>query len=166
MYRAALAALGSGADAEDAAQEAFLLAYRRLNTFRGDASFKTWLLTIAWRQAINRRRRVARLWRLAVRSAGAGHEERSDWEGIPANGHSPEDAAMQAELYRAVRDEIRSLPAKLRDTLLLSQSGDYTYEEIGAMLKAPLGTVKWRVSAARRLVRDRLNRRGYQLGPA
>ena len=56
VYRAALAALGSHGDAEDAAQDAFLLAYRRLGSFRGDASFKTWLLTITWHQAINRRR--------------------------------------------------------------------------------------------------------------
>lgn len=41
VYRAALAALGSHGDAEDAAQDAFLLAYRRLDSFRGDASFKT-----------------------------------------------------------------------------------------------------------------------------
>ena len=51
VYRAALAALRSPADAEDAAQDAFLLAYRRLDSFRGDASFKTWLLTITWHQA-------------------------------------------------------------------------------------------------------------------
>ena len=51
-------ALGSPTDAEDAAQDAFLLAYRRLDSFRGDASFKTWLLTITWHQAINRRRSV------------------------------------------------------------------------------------------------------------
>ena len=56
VYRAALAALGSHADAEDAAQDAFLLAYRRIESFRGEASFKTWLLAIAWHQAINRRR--------------------------------------------------------------------------------------------------------------
>jgi RNA polymerase sigma-70 factor, ECF subfamily len=56
VYRAALAAVGSAAEAEDAAQEAFISAYRRLGAFRGDASFKTWLLTIAWNEAINRRR--------------------------------------------------------------------------------------------------------------
>src|SRR5262245_47501228 len=63
VYRAALAALGSHADAEDAAQDAFLAAYRRLDSFRGEASFKTWLLTITWHQAINRRRSLTRLWR-------------------------------------------------------------------------------------------------------
>jgi len=72
VYRAALAALGSAADAEDAAQEAFLTAYRRLDGFRGDASFKTWVLTIAWHQAINQRRRLARWWRLFGQSRGKG----------------------------------------------------------------------------------------------
>ena len=67
VFRAARAALGSHADAEDAAQDAFLLAYRRLDTFRGQASFKTWLLTIAWRQAINRRRSLSSIWRRMAR---------------------------------------------------------------------------------------------------
>ena len=67
VYRAALAALGSPADAEDAAQEAFLTAYRRLSSFRAEASFKTWLLTIAWHQAINQRRGLTRWWRLIAR---------------------------------------------------------------------------------------------------
>ena len=68
VYRAALAALGSHADAEDAAQDAFLVAFRRLDTFRGDASFKTWLLTIAWHQAINRRRTLTRFLRRMIAS--------------------------------------------------------------------------------------------------
>src|SRR5437773_2925834 len=62
VHRAAMAALGAHADAEDAAQDAFVLAWRRLDTFRGDASFRTWLLAIAWRQAINRRRSVVKWW--------------------------------------------------------------------------------------------------------
>ena len=67
VYRAALAAIGSAADAEDASQEAFLTAYRRLSSFRGEASFKTWLLTIAWHQAINHRRGLTRWWRIIAR---------------------------------------------------------------------------------------------------
>ena len=62
VYRAALAALRSHAEGEDAAQDTFVLAWRRLGSFRGDASFKTWLLTIAWHQAINRRRTLGRWW--------------------------------------------------------------------------------------------------------
>ena len=61
-----MAALGSHAEAEDAAQDAFVLAWRRLDSFRGDASFRTWLLTIAWHQAINRRRTLVRWWKRTV----------------------------------------------------------------------------------------------------
>jgi RNA polymerase sigma-70 factor (ECF subfamily) len=60
VYRAALAALGSPADAEDVMQDAFLLAYRKLSHFRGEASFKTWLLAITWHRALRRRQNPAR----------------------------------------------------------------------------------------------------------
>jgi RNA polymerase sigma-70 factor, ECF subfamily len=160
VYRAALAALGSHADAEDAAQEAFLLAYRRLTGFRGDASFKTWLLTIAWHQAINRRRSMTRLLRQIVQPA-RDEDQESTLEQLPAREVSPEDAAARSQLHRAIRAAIRSLTPKLRDALLLAQSGDYSYAEIGAMLDVPVGTIKWRVSEARKLVKERLQERGY-----
>ena len=55
VFRAALAAVGSAAEADDVAQEAFVTAFQKLDGFRGEASFKTWLLTITWRKAIDRR---------------------------------------------------------------------------------------------------------------
>jgi len=45
--------------------------------------------------------------------------------------------------------------------LLLAQSGEYSYEDIGVMVNAPVGTIKWRVSEARRLVKKRLRECGY-----
>jgi RNA polymerase sigma-70 factor, ECF subfamily len=160
VYRAALAALGSHADAEDAAQDAFLLAFRRLDSFRGDASFKTWLLTIAWHQAINRRRSLSRVWRRMV--APRDQEEvEAVLENVAAAGLTPEGTTAHHQLRQEVRRAIRTLSPKLRDTLLLAQSGEYTYEEIGTMLSAPLGTIKWRVSEARRLLRTTLRARGY-----
>lgn len=160
VYRAALAALRSPADAEDAAQDAFLLAYRRLDSFRGDASFKTWLLTIAWHQAINRRRSVTGVWRKMV-SPKTEDEADAAIALVAAGGPSPEEAAANDQLRRGIREAIRALSPKLRDALLLAQAGDYTYDEIGAMLGAPLGTIKWRVSEARRLVRKHLQQHGY-----
>jgi RNA polymerase sigma-70 factor (ECF subfamily) len=156
VYRAALAALGSHAEAEDAAQDAFLLAFRRLASFRGDASFKTWLLTIAWHQAINRRRTLTRIWRRMVEPT-----EGEAFVSIAASGPTPEQAAAGAQMRRAIEAAIRRLPPTLRDTLLLAQSGDHTYEEIGAMLHASVGTIKWRVSEARRKIRQALQERGF-----
>ena len=160
VYRAALAALGSHAEAEDAAQEAFLVAYRRLNGFRGEASFKTWLLTIAWHQAINRRRSMTRILKQIVQPK-PDEDPDSTLEQFPARELSPEDAAARNQLHRAIRAAIRSLTPKLRDALLLAQSGDYSYGEIGVMLSVPVGTIKWRVSEARKLVKLRLRERGY-----
>jgi RNA polymerase sigma-70 factor (ECF subfamily) len=121
------------------------------------------LLTIAWHQAINRRRSLTRMWRRMVEPKGdpaeAGHE--SMIASIAASGPTPEQAALQRQLRGAIRDAIRSLTPTLRDALLLAQSGDYSYAEIGARLRAPTGTIKWRVSQARQLVRRRLRDRGY-----
>ena len=160
VYRAALAALGSPADAEDAAQDAFLLAYRRLDSFRGDASFKTWLLTITWHQAINRRRSLTSVWRRIV-APKTEEDAEAAMAGIASGGPSPEQAAEQEQLRRGIREAIRALSPKLRDALLLAQAGDYSYDEIGAMLRVPTGTIKWRVSEARRVIRKRLEERGH-----
>jgi RNA polymerase sigma-70 factor (ECF subfamily) len=163
VFRAALAATGSAADADDVAQEAFLRAFRRLGSFREASSFKTWLLTITWNQAINRRRASTRGWRRVVpfgpfRDAGSSGDA---WE--PASPAStPEQLAGAEELRCAISRAIAALPRKLRDALLLAQSGDYRYEEIAAMLGAPAGTIKWRVSEARRLVKAELRKQGHR----
>ena len=161
VYRAARAALHSHADAEDAAQDAFVAAFERLASFRGESSFKTWLLTIAWRQAISRRRGLTRWWK-RVGSTSRDDEESQPVEYDAASLEpSPEARAVSAQLQRAVAREIRALPPKLRDTLLLAQAGDMTYEEIAAITGSPVGTVKWRVSEARRTVKKRLRDRGF-----
>ena len=160
VYRAARAALGSHADAEDAAQDAFLMAFRRLETFRGDASFKTWLLTIVWHQAINKRRSLGRIWSRMV--APKDEEEATAiMASISTLNPTPEEATAHGELRRAVQRAIRRLTPKLRDALLLAQAGEYSYDDISAMLGTPVGTIKWRVSEARRIVRRALRAEGY-----
>ena len=166
VLRAAMAALGSRADAEDAAQDAFVMAWRRLSTFRGDAQFRTWLLTIAWRKALDRRRRLA-LWRMRTAVGSGSVVGRSGsvvgrsglWSGTPdpleqikEPAPDPESRAIVSDAANRVRAEIGKLTPKLRDTLLLAASGDHSYEEIAAMLRVPLGTVKWRVAEARRVL--------------
>ena len=159
-YRMARAALGSPQDAEDAAQDAFVLAYQKLGTFRGDASFKTWLMTIVWRQAINQRRGVRHVWKRLIERRDS-ETLRDVLEEIAAPGPTPERSAAYNALRRDIAAAIRGLSPKLRDALLLSQTGDHTYEAIGALLNIPVGTVKWRVSEARRIVRAQLQARGY-----
>ena len=62
VFRTAMAALQRREDAEDVTQDAFVLAWRKVAGFRGDSSFKTWLLTIVWRQALDKRRSRMRWW--------------------------------------------------------------------------------------------------------
>ena len=159
VFRAALAATGSASDADDVAQEAFLLAFRRLGSFREASSFKTWLLSITWNQAINRRRASTRWWRRIISFGDAGSLEAG--VEFASAAYTPEQLAGAEELRCAIGRAIAVLPRKLRDALLLAQSGEYSYVEIGAMVKAPVGTIKWRVSEARRLVKQQLEARGH-----
>lgn len=150
-YRAALAALRSPEDAEEVAQDAFVRAWGSLHRFRGDASFRTWLLTIVWNRALSRRRSLVRWWKRSVPLEEAG--------AVPAD--SPRADASNGDLRRHAANAIGALTPKLRDALLLAQSGDYDYNAIGTMLKIPVGTVKWRVSEARKKVRAHLAALGY-----
>lgn len=161
VYRAALAALGSPAEAEEAAQDAFVAAFRRLDGFRGESSLKTWLVAIAWRKALTRRRRMQWL-RLHASQMASHAEQAGGTETIADNAPGPQSALLSAELRRQVSQLVRSLPAKLRDPLLLIASGDYSYEEAAAVLRVPVGTAKWRVSEARRVLREKLRSLGYQ----
>jgi RNA polymerase sigma factor (sigma-70 family) len=155
VYRAAHAALGSAREAEDVAQEAFLAAYRKMATYRGEASFKTWLLTIAWRRAISRRRRLASRWRRFV----PGDPSESPPRGREAR--TPEGALIDAEMAQHVQRLVRALPARLRDPLLLCAAGEQTYHEIAVVLGIPDGTLKWRVAEARKRLKQRLTALGY-----
>ena len=162
VFRAALAAVGSPTEADDVAQEAFVTAFQKLNGFRAEASFKTWLLTITWRKAIDRRQSVTK-WMQRIVSPGAADVE-DGWDpmqSLPSGAHSQEDDVMTADLKRRLRPLIAGLPKKLRDALLLAGSGDHTYEEIGQMLKIPVGTVKWRVSEARKVLKQKMAAKGY-----
>jgi RNA polymerase sigma-70 factor, ECF subfamily len=187
--RAALAALGAIEDADDVAQEAWIAAHARLSDFRQEASFRTWLLTIVWNKALDRRRRAGRTLRRLVSldhgweepegatfqtaavahmgaSAGAGAGAAG---GIGAGGSgrqstlgvTPEQRVLHDDFQARVRRLVRALPAKLRDPLLLMGSGEHRYEDVAALLGVPTGTVKWRVAEARRLLKTKLERLGY-----
>jgi len=153
VFRAALAALRSPEEAEEAAQDALVRAWQKLGSFRGDSSFRTWLLSIAWHRALSRRR-----------SIGAWFGRRAPVEAadrVRGDGAGPLDALRQRELTRHVAAAIDGLSPKLRDALLLAQAGEYGYDEIAAMLQVPVGTLKSRVFDARRKVKQRLAALGY-----
>jgi RNA polymerase sigma-70 factor (ECF subfamily) len=158
VFRAALAAVRSPAEADEVAQEAFITAFQKLDGFRGDAAFKTWLLAIAWRKATDRRKRTTQWLRRLVAPSRSGDtgEERDPMERLSAGDRTQEDDVMTADL-------IAALPRKLRDALLLAGSGEYSYDEISQMLEIPVGTLKWRVSEARRVLKTKMAAMGYEV---
>lgn len=154
VYRAARAVLASNEDAEDVMQDALILAYRKLSHFRGHSSFKTWVLRITWRCALRRRANVARRLFQVVSSSEIFSE-------AFGREKSAESLMLAGELNEELWRLIRTLPRRLRDPLLLAASGKYSYEELSDILDVPTGTLKWRISEARRILREKLQRLGY-----
>ncbi|MDP6371620.1 MAG: sigma-70 family RNA polymerase sigma factor [Vicinamibacterales bacterium] len=156
VFRAALAALGSAEDAEEIAQDAFVAAYSNLDGFREEASFRTWVVAIAWRRALTRRRRLAYQVRRLVQWTDW------NWNMLPGGEPSSEAQLAGAELGERVQRLIQALPPKLRDALVMTIGTDSNYREVAGILDIPVGTLKWRVSEARRQIKAKLSRLGYR----
>ena len=155
VFRAALAAVGNAAEADDVAQETFVTAFRKLDGFRAESAFRTWLLSIAWRKALDRRKSMVR-WIRRHDTPTFDDGSVDVFERLASPNRLQDEDLAAADQQRLVRRMIATLPRKLRDALLLAGSGDYTYEQIGSMLGVPVGTVKWRVAEARRLLKMKL----------
>jgi len=154
--RVALTAVGQPMDADEAVQEASVAAWTRLDALQDPAAFRGWFMRIVWRKAIDRRRSM-RSW---FDRFGTSTTDDRPIE-FPANDPTPDAQLISRELALAIAQVVKALPRKLRDPFLLAASGDHRYEEIAAMLGSPIGTVKWRISEARRLIRLKLDHLGH-----
>ena len=149
VYTVAHNILGNHADAEDAAQEAFLRLDRKLRQFRGESSFGTWLYRLAATAAVDYRRRERRTPpQVNVREQLADPEQ------------EVLERAGCAELVRAVD----ALPADYRLPLVLRDVHGLEYREVAELLGRPLGTVKAMVHRGRNAVRLRLRASGSLAG--
>ena len=155
--RVALAAVGQPADADEAVQEASVAAWRRLDGLHDANAFRGWFLRIVWRKAIDRRRSL-RSWFDRFSSSTTDDHRPIEFAAADA---TPDQILISRELATAIAQVVRSLPRKLRDPFLLAASGDHRYEDIATMLGTPLGTVKWRIAEARRVIRIKLDRMGH-----
>jgi len=147
-YRVAYQVTGDAADAEDAAQEAFVNAYYALGRFRPGAPFKPWLCRIVANEARNRRMAAHRRTALA---------ERAHWAQVSGEAAPSPEAAAEADEFRATL--VKTLGA-LRDDdrLILSYRlfFDFSEADMAEALKVPKGTVKSRLSRALTRLRDAL----------
>ena len=155
--RVAVAAVGQQSDADEAVQEASIAAWKRLDALQDAGAFRGWFLRIVWRKALDRRRSL-RSWFDRFSASTTDEERPIDFAAADA---TPDQLLMSRELATAIAHVVRSLPRKLRDPFLLAASGDHRYEDIAAMLGIPLGTVKWRIAEARRVIRLKLDHLGH-----
>jgi RNA polymerase sigma-70 factor (ECF subfamily) len=139
-FRVAYQVTGDAADAEDAAQEAFVNAYYALGRFRPGAPFKPWLCRIVANEARNRRMAAHRRTALAERA----HWAQASGEAAP----SPEAAAEADEFRATLADTLGQL--RDEDRLILSYRlfFDFSEADMAEALKVPKGTVKSRLSRA------------------
>lgn len=140
VYHLAVRTLRDRTEAEDAAQEAFLKAYRALGSFRPGAKFSTWIFTICYRGCCDR---------LAKRRRFSGEElpDRAD------TAAGPELLAERSDEAARLRTAIDALPEKYRAVITLYHLQGKQYEEIATVLNLPLGTVKTHLFRAKEQLR-------------
>ena len=141
---------GDREEAEDITQEAFIKAYRNLDSFRGQASFSTWLYKIATNLCIDRARtRKRRPQQAYSLDEPFDKEEDSGGREIADLRFEPSKGAERDELRTLVRQTVAEMPEKQRQVLIMCDLQGMAYENIAEVLSIPLGTVKSRIFHAR-----------------
>ena len=133
---------GSAAEAQDAAQEAFVKAFTALGRFRAGAPFRPWLIRIVSNEAITRARASGRRARLALRAEAA--EGRPGDDAVP----SPEGVALAQELHRELVAAVNRLRPEDRLVIAYRFWFDLSEAEMAEALGCPRGTVKSKLSRA------------------
>lgn len=140
--------MGAGDEADDVVQEAFVKAYRRLSTFRGDASFRSWLLTIVANETRNLHRSRQRRTGLMERAAARADQ--------PDESDLALDGALSAERRAELVSALRQLSPADRDVIVYRYLLDMSEAETAALLDRPKGTVKSRANRALAKLRTQL----------
>lgn len=159
MFRVVRGVLHADADAEDVVQEAYVRAYERIDSFRGESSLATWLTRIALNEAYGRLRKrhdrvdieqdEALLRASAQVLAFPGHALEAD----------PADAAARAQMRRLLEQAVDALPEAFRLVYVLREVEGCSVEETAEALGLREETVKTRLHRARRRLREALHER-------
>ncbi len=141
-------------EAKDAAQETFIAAYRNLKNFRGDAKVSSWLHRIAVNQCLTTKRRQKN----RQESFLDDEENAAERVFIAPLRQMPSKTTEQNERLHLVRQAVGSLPADLRQVIVMKEFEEMTFQEISDVLDLPLSTVKSRVYTALKQLRMKLER--------
>lgn len=154
VYRLAYRMCGNAYDADEAAQEAFVAAWRALPNFRGDAKFSTWLYRLTTNAAIDVMRREKR------------HQTVGDGEMVDLadDADSPQETVERTEQQEAVQKALATLSEEYREVLLLRYMEELDYAEIAEVLQLPSGTVKSRINRAKAALKTALLKSGNIFG--
>jgi RNA polymerase sigma-70 factor (ECF subfamily) len=161
VYAMALSFLHSEADAEDAAQEAFLKAFRNLASFRGEAKFGTWLVSITLNEA---RSRIRRRDAIKMESLDEPEGQTSpallrDWKEIPS------EALERKEVRSLLHQAITALPAIYREVFQLRDIEQLSVNEAAEALGITTSSVKVRLHRARMMLQKNLAPQLKELAP-
>jgi RNA polymerase sigma-70 factor (ECF subfamily) len=141
--------LGDPDEAQDAAQDAFVRAYRSLATFRGDGSFGAWVTRIAVRTSVARLADRGPLVQMDPADAEVWRPAAPEDE--------PETRALAGERRQAVMGAIGALPESQREVVALRFYGDLSLDEIASATQVPVGTVKSRLHRALATLRGQVS---------
>jgi RNA polymerase sigma-70 factor (ECF subfamily) len=144
--------MGESDAAEDATQEAFISAYRKIHTYRG-GSFKAWLLRIVTNACYDELRRRKRRPVTALEPTDDYDEEIESPRWLADPGEAPEDFTMRAELSEAIQHCLDELSNDFRTVVVLVDIQGMDYSEASEVMGTPLGTIKSRLARARRGMR-------------
>ena len=161
VFNLAYRMLGIREEAEDAAQETFLRAYTRLDSYDPTRKFSSWILSVASHHCVDRlRKRKAQVLSM---------EELRSWRWLPDSKPRPEQKALQGEQTRSIREHLDRLPSQYRLAIILRYWYDLSYTEIAEVTESTESAVKSRLHRARRMMADQLAEdRSYEqaAGPA
>lgn len=158
VYNSTYRMMGNHEDAWDLAQESFLRVYRNLSRFQGKASFSTWLFTITTnicRDELRKRQRRVKTQSLSEpiqTKDGELERELVDVSMIP------EEISLNRELQDEIQEVIEKLPTEQKEAIILREFDGFNYDEIAEITGVAIGTVKSRISRARRNLRSELNK--------
>lgn len=153
VYNLCYRILSDPAEAEDAAQEAFLRAYTNLSRYDPARSFKTWVLTIASNYCIDRLRRR----RMRMVSMDDDDDPTSPSLTLSDDRPQPEAEMLSIEQSEAVQLLLEQLPSEYRAAVVLRYWYDYSYVEIASILNTTESAIKSRLFRARQMLAEKLD---------
>ncbi|MEJ5223157.1 MAG: sigma-70 family RNA polymerase sigma factor [Anaerolineales bacterium] len=153
LYNTALRILGDEDLAADATQEAFISAFRALNSYRG-GSFKAWLLRTVTNACYDELRRQKRRPTTPLEPATEDDDEMESPRWLADSSMSPEEISEADELEHAIQHCLNALPVDFRAVVVMADIQGLDYTEIAAAIRTPLGTIKSRLARARLRLRE------------